>query len=98
MKKCELCHQKIDVHQGGYLNEYKEAWEMHTFHLECYTGQIIEKYKSKNLKSSRVTKHAPPSENSGIRTLDDLFLSPIHAPPPEQTCTTKHAPCVRCSL
>ena len=46
-------------------------------------------------KSSRVLKDAPPSPDSSKPTLGHYFLSPKHAPPREQTCTTKHAPPVR---
>ena len=46
-------------------------------------------------KSSRVFKDAPPSPNSSKSAVGHYFLSPKHAPPREQTCTTKHAPPVR---
>ena len=45
--------------------------------------------------SSRVFKDAPPSAESGESVPNHHFLSPINAPPREQTCTTKHAPPVR---
>ena len=46
-------------------------------------------------QSSRVFKDAPPSPDSRKPALGHYFLSPKHAPPREQTCTTKHAPPVR---
>ena len=38
MKKCEICNRPIDVHKGGYINEYPTAWELHTYHINCYKG------------------------------------------------------------
>ena len=46
-------------------------------------------------QSSRVFKDAPPSPDSRKPALGHYFLSSKHAPPREQTCTTKDAPPVR---
>lgn len=45
MKKCEICHGPIDVHKGGYINEYPTAWEMHTYHINCYNSRHPNKDK-----------------------------------------------------
>ena len=98
MKKCEECHQKIDVHKGGYVNVYREAWDMHTYHLSCYAVLILESYHISKMKSSGVRINATPSENGTQRTLEDIFLSLINATPRENKCNTINATPVRFSL
>ena len=97
-KKCEKCHEKIDVHKGGYVNVYWEAWEMHTFHASCYAGLVLESYISLVKKSSRVGINATPDDNPAQRTLDDIFLTLINATPRENKCNTINATPVRFSL
>ena len=74
MKKCEECHQKIDVHKGEYVNVYREAWDMHTYHLSCYAVLILESYHISKKEPSRVRTNATPPENGTQRTLEDIFL------------------------
>ena len=98
VKKCEECHQKIDVHKGGYVNVYREAWDMHTYHSGCYSVLVLQSYHISKIEPSRVRINATPSENGTQRTLEDIFLSLINATPRENKCNTINATPERFSL
>ena len=40
VKKCEACGKQIDVYAGHCVNAYGDAWQMKSYHAECY-GELI---------------------------------------------------------
>lgn len=52
-KKCEVCKSPIDVHQGGYVNVYTVAFEMHSCHTICYRNMILESWSRENKNLER---------------------------------------------
>lgn len=40
-KKCSFCGKQIDVYAGHYVNAYGDAWQMKSYHAECYRELIL---------------------------------------------------------
>ena len=40
-KKCDYCKEHIDLNQGGYANVYNSAWNMTSYHIECYRKLVV---------------------------------------------------------
>ena len=46
-KKCDYCKQHIDIGKGGYMNVYDAAWEMSSYHVECYRKFVVKEGEEK---------------------------------------------------